>query len=178
MLRIMRGQFIKLRKWWFSPPHQGRFDILTMMGSECSRLDPRYQRHITFACTGCYQLYHHHRLRHYYPRPIADTNLPTPKGWISLVSKGRLYGHTFAQGYYTIESKGTGWNVTRLSGSRPTQYQWTNRAVRKGPRNYSLKVLGDREIETGTLCTSGQWSTIGPSRPLAVGKKKKETKRQ
>ena len=33
----------------WSTSDQGRFDILTMM------LDPSYQRHITFACTGCYQ---------------------------------------------------------------------------------------------------------------------------
>ena len=58
----MRGKFIKRRKWWFGPPHQGRFDILTMMCTECSRLDMSYQRHITFACTGCYQLHPHHRL--------------------------------------------------------------------------------------------------------------------
>ena len=42
--------------------HQGRFDISTMMGRECSRLDPSYQSHITFACTGCYQLNPYHRL--------------------------------------------------------------------------------------------------------------------
>ena len=54
---IIPGQFIKRRKWWY-----GRIDILTMMGTECSRLDPSYQPHITFACTGCYQLHHHHRL--------------------------------------------------------------------------------------------------------------------
>ena len=35
---------------------------LTMMGRECSWLDPSYQRHITCACTGCYQLHPHHRL--------------------------------------------------------------------------------------------------------------------
>ena len=28
---IIPDQFIKRRKWWFGPPHQGRFDILTMM---------------------------------------------------------------------------------------------------------------------------------------------------
>ena len=27
---IIPGQFIKRRKWWFGPPHQWRFDILTM----------------------------------------------------------------------------------------------------------------------------------------------------
>ena len=46
---------------WLTP-HQGRFDILTKIGRECSRHDPSYQRHITFACTGCYQLHPHHRL--------------------------------------------------------------------------------------------------------------------
>ena len=28
---IIPGQFIQRRKWWLGPPHQGRFDILTMM---------------------------------------------------------------------------------------------------------------------------------------------------
>ena len=45
-LIIISGQFIKHHKWWFGPQHQGRFDISTMMGRECSRLDPSYQRHI------------------------------------------------------------------------------------------------------------------------------------
>ena len=66
---IKPGQFIKRRKWWFDPPHQGRFVILTMMGRECSRLDPSYQRHITFACTACYQVptTPPSPSRHYYP---------------------------------------------------------------------------------------------------------------
>ena len=59
---IIPGQFINRPKWWFGLPHQGRFDILTMMGRDCSRLDPSYQRHIAFACTFCYQLHPHHRL--------------------------------------------------------------------------------------------------------------------
>ena len=37
-----------------SPPYELRPLHLTMMGRECSWLDPRYQRHITFACIGCY----------------------------------------------------------------------------------------------------------------------------
>ena len=128
------GQFIKRRKWWFGPPHQGRFDILTMMGREC-RLDPTYQRHITFACTGCYQLHPHHRLRHYYPRLISGTNLPTSKGWIAWLAKAECTHLIFAQDYYTIESKGTGRKWTQvLSGPRQTQYQWINRAVHYRPR--------------------------------------------
>ena len=130
---IIPGQFIKHRKWWFGSPHQGRFDIFNDDGRECSWLNPTYQRHITLAAvqqvqaatnstatatnstasTGCY-LY---RLlpttppspsRHYYPRLIAGTNLPTPKGWIAWLAKANCSHITFAQGYYTIESKGTG----------------------------------------------------------------------
>ena len=78
---------------------------LTMMGRECSWLDPSYQRHITFACTGCYQLHPPSSSRHYYPQLIAGTNLPTPKGWIALLAKADCTHITFAQGYYTIESK-------------------------------------------------------------------------
>ena len=60
---------------------------------------------------------------HYYPRLIAGTNLPTPKEWIALLAKADCTHITFAQGYYTIESKGTEGNEPRLSGPRPTQYQ-------------------------------------------------------
>ena len=28
---IVPDKFIKRRKWWFGPPHQGRFDIWSMM---------------------------------------------------------------------------------------------------------------------------------------------------
>ena len=52
LIKIIPGHFIKRRKWWFGPPHQERFDISTMMGRECYRLDPSYQRHVTFACAG------------------------------------------------------------------------------------------------------------------------------
>ena len=45
--------------------------------------------------------------RHYYPRLIAGTNLPTPKGWIAWLAKTDCTHIIFAQGYYTIESKGT-----------------------------------------------------------------------
>ena len=44
--------------------------------------------------------------RHY--RLIAGTNLPTPKGWIAWLAKADFTHITFAQGYYTIESKDTG----------------------------------------------------------------------
>ena len=46
--------------------------------------------------------------RHYYPRLIAGTNLPTPKGWIAWLAKADCTHITFAKGYYTIESKSTG----------------------------------------------------------------------
>ena len=46
-----------------------------------------------------------HRLRHYYPRLIAGTNLPKSKGWIAWLAKAECTHITFAQDYYTIESK-------------------------------------------------------------------------
>ena len=58
---IIPGQFIKHHK--FDPYHiKSVFTFLTTMGKECSRHDSSYQRHITFALTGCYQLHPHHRL--------------------------------------------------------------------------------------------------------------------
>ena len=56
--------------------------------------------------------------RHYYHRLIASTNLPTPKGWIAWLAKADCTHITFAQGYYTIESKGTRRKWTRVVGSK------------------------------------------------------------
>ena len=53
---IIPGQFIKRRKWCFGPPHQGRFDILTMISRKCSRLDPSYSATLhlhVHAATNC-----------------------------------------------------------------------------------------------------------------------------
>ena len=49
----------------------------------------------------------HHRLGMITPRLIAGIDLPTPKGWIVWLAKADCTHITFAQGYYTIESKGT-----------------------------------------------------------------------
>ena len=47
----------------FGPHHiKGALTLLTIMSRECSRFNPSYQRHITFAGTGCYQLHPHYRL--------------------------------------------------------------------------------------------------------------------
>ena len=45
--------------------------------------------------------------RHYYPQFIAGTDLSTPKGWLAWLAKADCMHITFAQSYYTIESKGT-----------------------------------------------------------------------
>ena len=42
------------------------------------------------------------------PRLIAGTNLPTSKGWIAWLAKAECTHITFAQDYYTTESKDTG----------------------------------------------------------------------
>ena len=109
---IIPGQFIKRRKWWFGPPHQGRFVILTMM-AESAVVSTR----VTSA------ILHLHAQaatntpspsRHYYPRLIAGTNLLTWKGWIAWWAKADCTHITFAQGYYTIEAKGTGRKWTQV----------------------------------------------------------------
>ena len=72
---------------------KGALTFLTMTSRECSWLDPSYQRHITFACTGCYQLHPHHRLGiitlTYHRYQFTDH-----KRMDSLVSEGRLYAHS------------------------------------------------------------------------------------
>ena len=45
--------------------------------------------------------------KHYYARLIAVTNSLTPNGWIAWLAMADCTHITFAQGYYTIESKGT-----------------------------------------------------------------------
>ena len=59
--------------------------------------------------------------KHYYPRLIAGSNLPTQKGWIAWLAKADCMHITFAHGYYTIELPEE--NESRLSGPRPTQFQ-------------------------------------------------------
>ena len=48
--------------------------------------------------------------RHYYPRLIAGTNLPTPKGWIAWLAKADCTHITFSKDYYTIEKAPEGMN--------------------------------------------------------------------
>ena len=151
-----------------------------MMGRLCSWLEPSYQRHITFACTGCYQLHHHHRLGIITPNYCQYKF--TEKGWIAWLAKADCMHLTYAQGYYTIESKGTRRNEPRLSGPRPTQYQWTNRAVHDRPRIKSQKIARSAvgvepkpseqlrpmtiktsaSTETATTANSTAWLSICP----------------
>ena len=56
--------------------------------------------------------------RHYYPRLITGAHLPTPKGWIAWLAKANCTHINFAQGYYTIESKGTRRKCTQVVGSK------------------------------------------------------------
>ena len=37
---IIPGQFIKNHKWWFGPPHQGRFDIFNDDGQNVQLARP------------------------------------------------------------------------------------------------------------------------------------------
>ena len=110
-----------------------------MIGRECSRLDPCYQRHITFACTGCYiSTTHPSPSRHYYPQLIAGTNLPTQKRWIAWWARAKCMNVTVAQGYYTLlNPKVRERNDPRLSGPTLTQSgrKWTQ-AV--GPNTNSI----------------------------------------
>ena len=56
--------------------------------------------------------------RHYYPRLIAGTNLPIPKGWTAWLAKADCTHITFDQGYYTIQFKGTRTKWTQVFGSK------------------------------------------------------------
>ena len=62
---------------------------------------------------------------HYYPAYRRYQLTDPEKGWIAWLAKADCTHITFAQGYYTIESKFKAHegNEPRLSGPRPTQYQ-------------------------------------------------------
>ena len=61
----------------WSTSHQGRFDILTMMG--LTRVTSIILHLHVHAAT----YYTPSLSRHYYPQLIDDTNLLTPRGWIA-----------------------------------------------------------------------------------------------
>ena len=142
---------------------------LTMMGRECSWLDTSYQRHITFACTCCYQLHPISPSRHYYPRLIAGTNLPTPKEWIAWLAKADCTHITFAQGYYTIKSKGTRRKINpgcrvqdQLNTSEPTAPYIIDRElnIRKLPdRHWESNSQPSEQLRPMTIKTSASTET-------------------
>ena len=78
---------------------------------------PVLQRHITFACAGCYQLHAHHR-----PGIITPTccryQFTSPERMIAWLAKADCTHITFAQRYYTIESKGIRRKWNRVVGSK------------------------------------------------------------
>ena len=78
-----------------SPPCEQRCLTFNDHGQSALWLDPSYQRHITFACTGCYQLHPHHHPGIVTP-DNAGTNLPTPKGWIAWLVKADCMHISFA----------------------------------------------------------------------------------
>ena len=78
--------------------------------------------------------------RNYYPWLIVGTKLPTQKGWIAWLAKADCTHITFAQGYYTIESKDTRTKWTQVVGSKTNSIQWTNRAIHYRPRIKSQKT--------------------------------------
>ena len=124
----------------------GHFNEVVFVTSH--EVDPSYQRHITFACTGCYPLTPSPS-RYYYSRLIDGTNLPTSKGWLAWWDRTKCIHITFARGYYTVESTGTRRKWTQVVGPKTnlivqkmnpccpisTRHQRTNCTVYKGPIN-------------------------------------------
>ena len=84
--------------------------------------------------------------RNYYPRLIAGTNLPTPKGWIAWLAKADCTHIT----YYTIESKGTGRKWTQVVESKTNSIPMNQPAVHYRPR---IKCSDSRSLwrKVGTL---------------------------
>ena len=130
-----------------------------------------YLRHITFAWTGCYQLHNHHRLGIITP-VYHQYQFSDPKRMNSLVwlSWGRLYArklclrlfHVWFQkqkeinpGFRSQDQLNREENEPRLSD--PSQYQWTNCAIHKGPRINLWKcwVIEESNHRPCSLAASG-----------------------
>ena len=105
---IKPRQFIKRCKWWFGPhPIKGTLTLLMTMDRECSRVDPNC-RGLHYVCMYRLQPTTPHHPGIITPTLLVSINLPTPKGWIAWWARADCMHITFAQGYYTIEFKGTG----------------------------------------------------------------------
>ena len=90
--------------------------------------------------------------RHYYSRLIAGTNLPTPKAGLAKADCAHI---TFAKVITQLNPKAPEGNEPRLLCPRPTQYQWTNRAVHYRPIiNYQKKARSAVGIEPTTFRTA------------------------
>ena len=61
--------------------------------------------------------------RNYYPRLIAGTTLPKPKGWIPWLAKVDCTHINLPKVITQLNPKAPEGNETRLSGPRPTQYK-------------------------------------------------------
>ena len=93
--------------------------------------------------------------RHYYPRLIASTNLPTPKGWIAWLAEADCMHIPLPRVITQLNPKAPEGNEPMLLGPRPAQYQWTNRAVQYRPRIKSQKTVRSAVgVEPTTFRTS------------------------
>ena len=161
---IIREQFIKLCKWWFGTPHQGRFDIFNDYGQRVQLARPELP--------ASHYIYMYRLLpttpqspsRHYYPWLIAGTNLPTSKGWIAWWAKADCMHITFAQGYYTIKSNGTGRKWTKVV--RPKTNSIPVNQLTYG--SYVLSYVKARKINLWTCWAIGE-SNPGPFQRAASG---------
>ena len=77
--------YTRITMYESSPPCEQRRITFNDDGQRVQLARPSYQRHIIFACTGCYQLHPHHRLGIIIP-DVLPVPIYRPERMDSLVS--------------------------------------------------------------------------------------------
>ena len=108
-----------------SPPCEQRRITFNDDGQRVQLARPELPAPHYIWCTGCYQLDLPSPSRHYYSQLIAGTDLPTPKGRVAWLAKADCMHIIFAKVITQLNPKAPEGNEPRLSGPRPTQYQWS-----------------------------------------------------
>ena len=88
-----------------------------------------------------------------------------PKGWIAWLAKANCTHITFAQGYYTIEIKGTGRKWTQVVGSKTNSIQWTTTPNVKAQEINLWTCWAIRELNHGPFARAASGLTTGPPWP-------------
>ena len=132
--------------------HSVQWEVL-MVG----RLFKFYRRHAHPSAkyllwlTASHLLHHpYHCVKHYYPRQIAGTNLPTPMGWNAWLARTHVYVHNLLRVITRLNPMARSGIEPRSTGPRPhsiPMYQ-PHRTLQYILHQVNLVDWGDSEIST------------------------------